>query len=314
MLSNTTETVVTEPIRISPSRLNVFLECPKKFHLVYVEGLRRKEQSPIHFDVGNYIHELLHVYYQTIQASPGIDRATLSAMIQARIRNDVQVNKPPASQLAVYNKVRKHLTRFIEKQSPIIDRGIRVQQVEYEFDVPITLPSGRQVNLFGFMDLVYRTMRGKLVVRDHKSTSNPRTFSEEGTKFDQQLLMYGAVMFLLTGEAPIVEFNIINTYEYKKEPTQNEFRLLAATHTDKVYQRYLEETSHLIDAMLDSKPTPHYSRGCSGCPFKDLCEMELKGSSVVRLKEANYERVDPNQPKRSITFTENNSTLNPPNL
>lgn len=298
-------TSIEEPTRVSPSRIGVYRDCPKKFDFIYRQGLKRKETKQ-YFDLGNYIHELLHVYYQNLGAAPNVDKDFLSATIQARIRNDLKsANK---ANIDIYNRARKVVTAFIAKQSPKIDRGIRVEQVEYEFDIPVILPSGRKVNLYGFIDLLYRTIRGVLVVRDHKSTSGFVRFTQSQTEADSQLLFYGAVIYLLTGEVPVVEFNILNTYEYKgTPPPDSEFKLLVAHHNDKVYENFLAETLRLIDEMLDSKPTPHYSRECSSCAFWDLCRMELKGSSIVRIKEANYERRDPNELRRTISFTQDNS-------
>ncbi len=300
-------------MRVSPSRVGVYQDCPLKFDLIYRKGLSKKG-STVFFDLGNYIHELMHVAYQMKKEIPGVSSDFIIASIVRRIQNDLDASND-LSKVSIYHRAINIVTRFFKYQSPKIDRGIAVVDIEWEYDVPVTLPSGRVVNLYGFIDLIYRDRRSRLVVRDHKSGANPSSFSDKITEADNQLLTYGAVAYLIYGEAPIVEFSYLNTHEYKTPPdVEKQFKLFRVeTHTETVYKNHLADTLQLIDEMLDSKPTPHYSRSCSSCLFWDVCRLRRKGVSVDNVLKSNYDTRDPNQPRGSISFTQNDTNSNPTN-
>lgn len=294
-----------QTVTVSPSKISVFQTCPKQYDYVYRQDLRKKSPAQ-HFDLGLYLHESLHAYYQALKATPNMPKEALGAMLQQKVRNDIQGATP--NQLVVLNRARKILERYVLVQSPKIDHGITVLEYEYGYELPVELPSGRTVTLNGYIDLVYATLRGKHVVRDHKSTGNIRTFSAPITKADGQLLFYGTVWYMLTGTVPAVEFSILNTYDYKGVPNRNnEFLVYTVHHTEKVYQSYWRDLLILIDEMLDSEPTPHYNRHCSSCAFFDLCSFEMQGASVENLKKANYEL---RSNVRRETITEQNATVN----
>ena len=68
-------------VKISPSRLACFQDCPKKYDYVYRQSLQLKTPvQRVAFDKGNYCHELLHVYYQMLQSGvePGSEFALRS--------------------------------------------------------------------------------------------------------------------------------------------------------------------------------------------------------------------------------------------
>src|SRR5262245_31455905 len=131
-------------VRVSPSRISAYQDCPKKYHYIYEQNLQPVGPSKRHFDKGNYFHELSHVYYQLIQAGaePGSD--FVLANIRNRIQNDL--GKAPGVELiTIYAAITKTMTRFITEQSPKIDRGITVIGIEQELNQPVILPSGRTI-------------------------------------------------------------------------------------------------------------------------------------------------------------------------
>lgn len=307
----TTTTTQTKELLVSPSQLKAWKECPKKHDYVYHKNLKPKARK-VFFDKGNYTHEIMHVLYHTMQNSglpPGNE--TLVASIIARIRNDVRLHTT-ALNAEIYNSVMKLMTRYITVQSPNIDRGIRVRGVEHELRFPTGkyTPDGREIVLFGFVDLIYRTLRGDYVIRDHKTGSNPRRWNRDTVEADFQLLCYGSWFWQLHGVVPKVEVNFCNTYKYKKGPSDSQFALYSHSHTEEVYKNFYSETLQLIEDMLNSGPTPHYGEGCVSCSFREPCFLERKGVSVGKTIEANYEIVDRSGSIRPTPFTQDNADGN----
>jgi hypothetical protein len=251
----------------------------------------------------------MHVYYQLLQQgghAPGSD-FLVSALV-SRIRKDVALHAEPEN-VNVYNAIMKLMSRYVVIQSPRIDRGLKILGIESELRVPtgIYTSDGREIVLFGFADLIYRTLRGDLVVRDHKTGTDSRRWNKDTVEANFQLLTYGGMIWRLRGEAPKVEVNFCSTYEYKKGPSDNQFLLYSHSHSEKVYENFFAETLQLVDDMLHSKPTPHYDDTCARCQFREPCFLERKGVSVTRVIETNYEVVDRSGPIRPVPFTQNNT-------
>lgn len=305
-----TITELPSPINVSPTQLRAWRECPKKHDYIYHKCLKPKGRKTF-FDKGNYTHELMHVYYQMLQSSgqaPGSD--FLVSALLSRIRQDIKLHTDLAN-VETYNSVMKLMSRYAVTQSPKIDRGLKILGIEYEMQVPTGMVhEDRPIVLFGFIDLLYSTLRGDLVVRDHKTGSNPRLWTPETVEADSQLLMYGTGVWKLFGQVPKVEINYCNTHEYKKKPSENQFSLYSASHTEKVYQNFFDSTCQLIQDMLQSNPTPHYDSSCTRCSFWNPCRLERKGVSVENLIRAEYEIVDRSVIQRPKPFTQNDTQEN----
>ena len=295
---------------VSPSQLRAWKECPKKHDYIYHKNLKTKRRQ-VFFDKGNYTHELMHYYYQMLQAGKlavGSDHL-VTAMI-FKIKQDIEQHVASGN-VETYNSVMKLMSRYITIQSPKIDKGMNIRGIEHEFRLPTgMMHEGRPVVFFGFADLIYRTLRGDYVIRDHKTGSNPRRWNKEAVEANFQLLCYGSWFYKLYNAVPKVEVNFCNTYEYKKGPSESQFSLYSHTHTEEVYRKFYAETLQLTSDMLQSSPTPHYDDGCTSCAFHEPCFLERRGVSVENLIEANYEIVDRSGITRPTPFTQDNANGN----
>lgn len=296
-------------LRVSPSRITCYQDCPKKYDYVYRQNLQPKLVQKLAFDKGNYCHELLHVYYQMIQSgwSPGSEEI-LQAIVK-RIQTDM-TRANDLSLLPVYTSITKTMVRFISEQSPIIDRGITVLGIEHEIAVPITIDSSRNFQLFGFIDLIYRDREGRLRIRDHKTGQKAWTKAEANNS--NQLLFYSAATWKTSREVPMAEISFLNVKDYvRKAPTFEEaFAFPTVVYTEKELSTYLRQTLQLIDQMVSSEPIPHYGRQCNWCPFLGPCVLDRKGIDSSLLLESQYIIVDRNNIRQHAKFTDNNSTEN----
>lgn len=229
---------------------------------------------------------------------PGSDAAI--AMMRERIKQDM-ASHMDSNNLDIFKEVTGKFMRFIEEQSPRIDKDIVVLGVEEELNVPVQLPSGRIISLFGFIDLRYSSgsYRG---IRDHKTGEKAWKGSDVG--LSNQLLHYDTAVLLMTDETYAVEINFVNTHEYaKKIPSFEEvFTFGNHYHTRRGLEIYLEQTCQLIDEMLDCKPTPHYDeRVCNGCPYRLPCTLERRGIDPSPILGAHYVPRNETPSERSFT-------------
>lgn len=279
--------------KVSPSQLWVWSNCSQAWHLGYVENLKKKKTKQRFFEVGNYFHELAHVYYQALMETkkkPG-DPFLLDYML-SRVRRDLE--SATEENINILATVSKMIGAYVQQWSPIIDKDITVLGVEQNLQVEVTLPSGATVILNCITDLIYRDKQGNLRIRDHK-TGQAQGWNEYMIPLENQLLFNSLAYFRLTGQLALhVEISWINSYEYKsKQPRLDErFKLYPYVHTQHSIEFYEKELLALIDRMVtQERPVRQYSKDCAKCQFNEICVQELRGFDTKSLKRSKYEKV-----------------------
>jgi hypothetical protein len=285
---------------VSPSKIATYYTCPKKYDYIY-----NQELTPIiaekatKFDKGNYFHELSHVYYQLIDTGvvPGSDFAV--AYMNDRIQKDVQKNKN-IDLLPVYAIIAKTISRFIKEQSPIIDRGIKVEGVEKHLVWPIN----EKIALQGYADLIYRDAAGTLRMRDHKT--GERAWTKNEALFSNQLFVYAVMLYKQYNEVPIAEISYINTKETTKPyPADRAFSFPTTTYSSKELDIFYGEICRTIDRMVELEPLPFYGRHCQWCAFQGPCYLSRKGIDTSHILRMHF--VHRNSSIKHRPFTEEHS-------
>src|SRR5688572_16856454 len=117
------DSVPERSLQISPSRIKTYIQCPKKYDYIYTKELVPKVvERKGYFDKGNYIHELLHAYYNRVRSGwePGSD-LILSAM-QRRMQDDFSKLPQTTQLLNIYASVVSIVNKYIKIQSPSLDK------------------------------------------------------------------------------------------------------------------------------------------------------------------------------------------------
>ena len=273
---------------ISNSQMHVWENCPQEWYYGYEEELRRDRVSTKFFDFGNYAHELSHVYYQTMKAGsykPGSD--FLVKMMEARVRQDLT-----GENVSNVSKVWPRLLQFITQHSPLIDSGIKVLGVELEFHITVITPKGREIQLHGFIDLMYQDSTGRIRIRDTKTGGKKGTHSANSVKLDDQLLFYAVAMTEMYGQDILdVEINwISSTFTKEQKPLSELFALYRYQHTPVGLSIAKANILQKIDRMLDMDTYKNYSPRCPNCQFFDICHLESRGQNVNNLIANTYKK------------------------
>lgn len=202
-----------EPLRLSNSKANTYLRCPKKFEFRYEMGLRPRQKA-LPLERGSWLHTLLEVHYS--------NDPTLEIRIGKRkvlVGND-------------WRKAHKVLTQafnnlFDEEKEDLGDLSaecLRIFQsylmryrkedithwkvIDTELDEIITLPSGLKFQII--IDLIVEEPDGGLWIVDHKTVG--RFMPVDFMLLDAQLARYfwGAEHL---GYKPLrgIMFNEVNT-------------------------------------------------------------------------------------------------------
>lgn len=291
----------SQPVEISPSRIATFCSCPKKHHYTYNLHLAsRSRENSKKFDKGNYFHELAHVLYQNIKAGANPGSVFLEETLKNRIMQDLaKIDRPDSDLLKVYDNISKRILRYIREQSPKIDQGITVLEVESELRFTTELG----FDLFGYADLLYRKGDDH-TVRDHKT--GEKMWSKIDVRFHNQNFYYALIYYLVHGVVPRAEINFINTKDYVNKEPPVVFGIASHIYSKTELEIYFEQICKVIVQMLQSEPIPYYGKHCSYCPFQTPCFMERKGIDSSEVIEANFKERD----RRHGRFTEENSVEN----
>lgn len=291
--------------KISPSQLSNYMDCPQEWDFAYRVKIKRKGSRRA-FDIGNYFHELMHVYYQLIAqgVKPGSDYAM--DYIMSRVRRDIETGLT-LDNVEIVNVVSKMVSRFISQQSPKIDSGIKVLYVEKYMEVPIVTNAGREVVLHGVIDLLYEDRSGRIHLRDHKTGAKMGSWNQKKLELNHQLLMY-AIMLHLSKENdwPLVldtEISFINSYPYKTAQTNEKlFDFFRYQHNETAINNFISYIKNLIDHMYSTPVIPRYSTDCSSCSYFDICTLQLRGHDTAGVINTYYEKRDRAYGDTSNTF------------
>lgn len=312
--------------KFSPSQLSMWGNCQQSWHFAYVDGLKRKG-SKTYFDFGNYTHELMHVYFQLLQQGRKAGDSFCLDYIRSRIKRDLR--NVSSDNIEIMNRVSKLMEDYILRQSPRIDKGIKVLGVELHMEIPLVTPNGREVILQGFIDLLYRDSQGNLIVRDHK-TGARNTWSQRKLELLPQLIEY-IIMLEVAFEKGLLpdidvdgkfltgEISFLNSNEYKKKiPTVDEmFSRYRHTHSEFTVALYKSRLLTRMDKILDEAPERNYSGDCHSCQYFQICSLELQGVDPKHIIAQQFEKVErdygkPTNPITGLTVGTEDSGENAP--
>lgn len=300
----------------SPSQMATYEECPQHWKYIYVDRLARVSSGNFKMNRGTYFHRLCHFFYDL--KKQGLREETIIAAMGRKFAQDLQqINK---DNLPLFHSVLPLIDSYIKDRSPVIDRGMQVLAVEYEYWVPVVTPKGRIVALHGFIDLVYRDTWNKIRIRDHKTSERIDQWSMDKVLFNPQLRDYDLALSLSNPwnlQVGGVEINFINTKEYgeksKAKGRDKIFDLYNGQYTDVQRVEFLRNKLKKIDLILDGDITRNYSKDCNTCSHFPICYREEKGlptaatiaTQFVRInKKANVLEDQPRDTKENEPSTE----------
>jgi CRISPR/Cas system-associated exonuclease Cas4 (RecB family) len=145
-------------MRISISKINTFLEDPRKYWYIYEMGIQTPKSEGFYF--GSAIHEGLENYYSGKDPMQGVSKALFGKKksLGEEVREGVDLHK-------LYTQARKIFDVY-EKKAP----EFKPLFVEHWFEVDLIHPITREklpATFVGKIDLI--TTKGELV--DHKTSS-----------------------------------------------------------------------------------------------------------------------------------------------
>ena len=251
---------------LSPSRLNDYLACPRKFFYVKVLGIDVEEANWDYANFGSIIHKLLE---NAVKIAKQAGKYPEIEEIKLEFKKGLDNSKFTSE--AIKEKFEKSGIKMLESYYPHfssipIDR---VAEVEYTFD-------GVQVGedfLTGKIDRIEKNSDGTFELYDYK-TGHPVTPAKVAPNQDKenyfnQLCFYKYAFEKATGKK-VSQVGLV----YVENPAKNVYKTLI--NEDMKYIEDLIKTTYEKIHNFEFVPIKEDKNGeCKNCAYKHLCKLDL---------------------------------------
>jgi len=289
---------------LSASAINTYLDCPLKFYLSTVEGLQESddvEETIAASTFGSIFHGAMEELYNTMKGrmvtaeaidsllkSPtAINDAVALAFTRSFLKREEGIVYPEGQHLLTTGIIQKYIEQLLRNDKKLTP--FEYVASEYRFDERFVLPSGKSVNMKGFIDRIDRK-EGITRILDYKTGSHDLTvFSGIGQLFDKeekkrpkavmQTFMYALLYQQQQGDCTIEPGIVIIRSLFKDADTKLYCKPERQASPVDDFNDYKEEFSAAFAQCLDEIFNPALpftqtqdSDKCKYCPFTVICK------------------------------------------
>ena len=245
-----------EVIRLSPSRISDYQQCPKLYHYRVIEKL----PEPISLDAvrGTLIHNIL----EKLLGLSSEERTIEKAKKEVPVHWDILKNQiPDLAQLVSSEK------EWIDRANALLDSYFQLENPQTftptHMEAHLELEVIDDLLLHGYVDRIDVAQTGEVRIVDYKTGKSPRIGYEDKALF--QLRFYALLWWKLYGEIPkLIQLLYLGDQKIlKSSPTKRELEI---THDKSLKVGNDIKISH----QKNFWPT-QTSRLCDWCSFKNIC-------------------------------------------
>ncbi len=244
------------PLRLSPSRVNDYLNCPQLYKYRAIDLL--PEEISLDAERGTLVHTILERLFD----APAPTRTPELAFALLPTSWEEQLIARPGLREKVQNdkewidRVRALLTTYFTLESPAT-----FEPTEREVHVEVNLTES--IYLHGYIDRLDIAPSGEVRIVDYKTGKSPKPGWEEKALF--QLWIYAFIYWRTMGVLPkLLQLIYLGNGELlRNAPTEADL-----LRTEKKLISIAEEIVYSIE-NVSWRPRP--SRLCDWCSFKNIC-------------------------------------------
>lgn len=256
-------------VAASPSKLDTWLTCPRRFRFQYVDKPKPPTRAWAHIMLGISVHNALKEWWLLPVEKRTVDSAR--SLLRANWR--VEGFRDVAQADATLDDVEPWVVEYVKTLDP-------AQEPRVEASVSFTTPT---LNVTGRIDRI-DTRGDELVVVDYKTGRHPLTDDDARTSMALAMYVYG-VRRVLKREASLVELHHLPTGA-----------ILTFRHTPESLRRHLDRMEEIGREMAralvaaEREPdrsneifAPRPSPICGWCDYWEFC---AEGQAVSARKES----------------------------
>lgn len=246
------------PLALSPSRLNDFRACPRRYQHASVERL--PQPATYASTKGRFVHFMLEQLFlldpdeRTLDAAKGFRDDAELAVLSDEVRADINLDNERLAQLR--RESDEILATYFQMEDP---RSIHTEGAELRLQVSVN-----DTPLLGILDRLDRADDGTLAIVDYKTGSVPNRRYDALTFANTEL--YAALCQAQLGERPdtirLLYVAKGTVLERRVSEVVLQARLAAASEAWTRITRYYDDG--------DFPATPS-AQSCRFCPFKERC-------------------------------------------
>lgn len=249
------------PKSLSPSRLQDFQSCPRKYQHASIEKI--PQPASYASAKGRFVHFVFEHLYRLAQPERTIARArdfvdpAIEAILTDEVRKDIGLDETMLAKLLLETEFM--ITTYFEMEDP---RLVNQEGVELRLVVDID-----GTPLFGILDRLDRDEDGQLVIVDYKTGALPNRNYDSSTFANAEL--YAALCQAKLGEQPkkirLLYVAQGETIERNVTDATVKARANAATNAWQRINRYYDDG--------DFPATPSRS-ACRFCAYREICRAD----------------------------------------
>ena len=285
---------------VSYTQLSLWLECPHKWKLMYIDKL--KQPPNIHLAFGSAMHESLQEYFE-LMYNKSIKQADAFDIHEDFQQRFMKMYKDYKEQIGENFSTKKEIMEFVNDGLNIIDFFLQRRQMYFSkrgtrllgIEMPILTPPHKEhpnIMLYGKLDLVfYDEDLQKVTIWDIKTSTRGWGKWDKENKIKMAQMVLYKKYFAEQYNDPVNSIDCKYFIVKRKVPKDPKYPAMASRiqtyepSSGKVTMNRVSKYLHeFIDdcfkddmyQMKDYTKTPS-DKNCSWCPFKDkpeLCDKE----------------------------------------
>ena len=243
-------------IRISPSRVNDFTNCPQLYKYRAIDQL--PEAISLDAERGSLVHSVLEDLFDAPIPLRTIEKAKelLPLLWQEQINA-----KPELAALVIDTK------EWLDRATSLLDNYFFLEEPNSfepsHRELHLELDLDEATYLHGYVDRLDVAETGEVRIIDYKTGKAPQPRWEEKALF--QLRVYALIYWRNHGVLPkLLQLIYLGSAQVlRNSPTESD---LVSTE-----KKLLQIAGEISDAIRDDKWIPRPSRLCDWCSFKGIC-------------------------------------------
>ncbi len=249
------------PVALSPSRLQDFQACPRRFQHASIERIRQPATyATAKGRFAHYVFEhlfLLPSEERTVEQALALVDPAIDAILTDAVRMEIAMDSAMLERLI--DETQDIITRYFEMEDP---REVNAEGVELRLGVSID-----DAPLFGILDRLDRDEAGNLVIVDYKTGGLPNRNYDAQTFANTEL--YAALCREKLGETPTkIRLLYVAQGETIERPVTD---VVIRARTTSAVDAWDKIKRYYADGDFPATPS---TNTCRFCAYKDLCRAD----------------------------------------